>query len=124
MGVSTGYYTTSTLSDIEAFADFMRMLAPPVPALPTPSTIAGRAQFISVGCATCHTPSLTTGAAIATGSSRAPSPHFRVKPPTCILTFWCIMGQGLADAIAQGQAGPDEFRTALQQDILNFLRSL
>src|SRR5580658_5570997 len=72
--ISTGYYSTSTLSDIEAFANFMRMLAPPAPAPATPSTIAGRAQFISVGCAACPTPSFTTGTAIASGSSRSPSP--------------------------------------------------
>ncbi len=49
------------LSDIEAFANFMRMLAPPAPAPATASTLNGRAQFAAVGCALCHTPSFTTG---------------------------------------------------------------
>jgi CxxC motif-containing protein (DUF1111 family) len=107
------YPATAVLSDIEAFADFMRMLAPPAPATSTPSTVAGRAQFVSVGCAACHTPSLTTGAAIATGSARAPSPA--LSRQTANLYSDLIvhhMGQGLADGITQGQAGPDEFRTA------------
>ena len=41
---------TAVLSDIEAFADFIRMLAPPIPAPDTPSTVKGRAAFIKVGC--------------------------------------------------------------------------
>jgi len=104
---------TAVLSDIEAFADFMRMLAPPVPAAPTPSTIAGRAEFISVGCAACHTPSFATGAAIATGSSRNPSPALsgqQVNLYSDLLVHH--MGVGLADGISQGSAGPDEFRSA------------
>src|SRR6516164_4563946 len=59
----------AVLSDIEAFADFMRMLAPPTPAPPTSSTQHGRALFVSVGCALCHTPALTTGRAMASGSA-------------------------------------------------------
>jgi CxxC motif-containing protein (DUF1111 family) len=107
------YPAAAVLSDIEAFANFMRMLAPPAPAPPTPSTVAGRAEFVSVGCAACHTPSFTTGAAIATGSARAPSPA--LSRQTANLYSDLIvhhMGQGLADGITQGQAGPDEFRTA------------
>ena len=107
------YPATAVLSDIEAFANFMRMLAPPAPATLTPSTMAGRAEFIRVGCAACHTPSLATGTAIATGSARAPSPA--LSRQTANLYSDLIvhhMGQGLADGISQGQAGPDEFRTA------------
>jgi CxxC motif-containing protein (DUF1111 family) len=106
-------YPTGALSDIEAFANFMRLLAPPAPAAPTSSTINGRAQFIAVGCAACHTPSFTTGAAIATGSSRSPSPALsrqQVNLYSDLLVHH--MGQGLADGITQGAAGPDEFRTA------------
>jgi CxxC motif-containing protein (DUF1111 family) len=101
------------LSDIEAFADFMRMLAPPVPAAPTASTMNGRAQFVSVGCALCHTPSFTTGRAIATGSSRSPSPALSNKQVNLFSDLLVHhMGQNLADGITQGSAGPDEFRTA------------
>jgi CxxC motif-containing protein (DUF1111 family) len=113
MAAAQSGYPTAALSDIEAFANFMRMLAPPAPATPTAATINGRAQFIGVGCATCHTPSFTTGAAIATGSSRSPSPALsgqQVNLYSDLLVHH--MGQGLADGITQGSAGPDEFRTA------------
>jgi len=63
---------TAVLSDIEAFADFMRMLAPPTPAPGTPSTVNGRTIFAKIGCVHCHTPSFTTGK-IASGSSTNPS---------------------------------------------------
>jgi CxxC motif-containing protein (DUF1111 family) len=91
----------------------MRMLAPPVPAAPTASTTNGRAQFVSVGCALCHTPSFTTGRAIATGSSRSPSPALSNKQVNLFSDLLVHhMGQNLADGITQGSAGPDEFRTA------------
>jgi CxxC motif-containing protein (DUF1111 family) len=41
---------TAVLSDIEAFANFMRMLAPPTPAPDTSSTVNGRAAFTKIGC--------------------------------------------------------------------------
>jgi CxxC motif-containing protein (DUF1111 family) len=104
---------TAVLSDIEAFADFMRMLAPPAPARATTSTINGRADFVNVGCAACHTPSFTTGAAIASGSSRSPSPALSGQTVNLFSDLLVHhMGQGLADGITQGAAGPDEFRTA------------
>src|SRR4029077_19941717 len=50
-------------SAIEKFADFMRFLAPPVPSRTMPggsySITSGRTLFGTVGCANCHTPSLT-----------------------------------------------------------------
>ncbi len=104
---------TSVLSDIEAFADFMRMLAPPTPAPATASTVRGLAQFAAVGCALCHTPSFTTGSAIATGASLSPSEAMSGKPVNLYSDLLVHhMGQVLADGISQGAAGPDEFRTA------------
>jgi CxxC motif-containing protein (DUF1111 family) len=104
---------TSVLSDIEAFADFMRMLAPPTPAPATASTIRGLAQFSAVGCALCHTPSFTTGNAIASGASLSPSEAMSGRPVNLFSDLIVHhMGQGLADGITQGAAGPDEFRTA------------
>jgi CxxC motif-containing protein (DUF1111 family) len=103
----------SVLSDIEAFANFMRMLAPPVPAPDTASTLNGKAHFISTGCALCHTPSFTTGRAVATGSSINPSPAMSYQQVTLFSDLLVHhMGQELADGITQGAAGPDEFRTA------------
>jgi len=104
---------TAVISDIEAFADFMRMLAPPTPAPDTPSTVSGRAIFIKLGCALCHTPSLTTGKAIASGSSTSPSGALSNRPVNLFSDLLVHhMGTGLADGITQGGAGPDEFRTA------------
>ena len=101
------------LSDIEAFADFMRMLAPPTPAPPTASTQHGSALFVSVGCALCHTPALTTGRAMASGSATLPSPALSNQTAALFSDLLVHhMGAGLADGITQGAAGPDEFRTA------------
>jgi CxxC motif-containing protein (DUF1111 family) len=101
------------LSDIEAFANFMRMLAPPTPAPATASTSNGRAQFAAVGCALCHTPSFTTGRAMATGASYSPSPALSNQQVNLFSDLLVHhMGQNLADGITQGAAGPDEFRTA------------
>jgi CxxC motif-containing protein (DUF1111 family) len=103
----------TVLSDIEAFANFMRMLAPPTPAPDTQSTIEGRAQFTAIGCALCHTPSFTTGRAVASGSSINPSAAMSRQPVNLFSDLLVHhMGQGLADGIAQGAAGPDEFRTS------------
>jgi len=110
---STPNQNTATASDIEAFADFMRMLAPPTPAPDTPSIVNGRAAFATTGCAYCHTQSFTTGRAIASGSSTRPSLALSNQPVNLFSDVLVHhMGEGLADGITQGGAGPDEFRTA------------
>src|ERR1035438_528628 len=109
----TGNSNPAVVSDIEAFATFMRLLAPPPPAPATPATENGRAAFAKIGCAHCHTPSFTTGAMIASGSSTRPSAalsHQTANLYSDLLVHH--MGKGLADGITQGGAGPDEFRTA------------
>src|ERR1700693_785558 len=104
---------TAVLSDIEAFADFMRMLAPPTPAPDKPSTVNGRALFTKIGCVHCHTPSFTTGKRIASGSSTTPSAALSNQTANLFSDLLVHhMGRGLADGITQGGAGPDEFRTA------------
>lgn len=110
---TTSNPNTAVLSDIEAFADFMRMLAAPAPAPDTPSTVNGRAIFAKIGCAHCHTPSLTTGKMIASGSSTNPSAALSNQTVNLFSDLLVHhMGRGLADGITQGGAGPDEFRTA------------
>jgi CxxC motif-containing protein (DUF1111 family) len=119
---TSNFTTTSTpasnpnvaaLSDIEAFANFMRMLAPPSPAPDTASTVKGRALFAKVGCASCHTPALTTGKAIASGSGTQPSVALSNQPVHLFSDLLVHhMGRNLADGITQGGAGADEFRTA------------
>ncbi len=110
---STPPSNTAVLSDIEAFADFMRMLAPPTPAPDTPSIVNGRALFTRTGCVHCHTPSFTTGKMIASGSSTSPSAALSNQTVNLFSDILVHhMGKGLADGITQGGAGPDEFRTA------------
>jgi CxxC motif-containing protein (DUF1111 family) len=92
-------------SDIVNFAAFMRLSAPAAPAAPTPSTLNGASLFNKIGCALCHSSSLTTGASIFTGMGGVtyhPYSDFALHH----------MGSGLADGINQGAAGPDQFRTA------------
>ena len=100
-------------SDIEAFANFMRFLAPPAPAPSTPATQRGRDAFARIGCTLCHTPSMTTGKMIASGSSTTPSAALSSQTVNLFSDLLLHhMGKGLADGITQGNAGPDEFRSA------------
>jgi len=94
-----------TISNVTKFALFMRFLAPPEPAPETPSSARGRLVFAEIGCVLCHTPSLTTGRSSSAALSEKP-----VKLYSDLLLH--RMGPRLADDIAQGIAGPDEFRTA------------
>ena len=92
-------------SGIVKFAAFMRFLAPPAPAPDTRTIAAGRAQFSRIGCALCHTPTLTTGKhRVAALSQRAANLYSDLLVHD--------MGTGLADDVVQGAAGPREFRTA------------
>jgi CxxC motif-containing protein (DUF1111 family) len=90
-------------SDDDAFATFMRFLDQPIP---VKSTGNGAALFVSVGCSLCHTPTMTTGQ-----SSFGPGLS-GVKANLFSDLLIHHMGKGLADGISQGNAGPDEFRTA------------
>jgi CxxC motif-containing protein (DUF1111 family) len=110
---TTSVSNPAVISDIEAFANFMRMLAPPAPALATPSSEKGRATFARIGCVHCHNPSFTTGKMIASGSSTSPSAALSNQTANLYSDLLVHhMGEGLADGITQGSAGPDEFRTA------------
>jgi CxxC motif-containing protein (DUF1111 family) len=100
------------LGDVNNFANFMRFLDQPAPvasygAVTAASINRGRGLFTSnsVGCALCHTPSLPTGV----------TPSAALTNKTANLYSDLLvhnMGAGLADDILQGNAGPDEFRTA------------
>jgi CxxC motif-containing protein (DUF1111 family) len=109
----SGTANPAVISDIEAFANFMRLLSPPTPAPATPSSEKGRDTFARIGCAHCHTPSFTTGATIASGSSTNPSAALSNQTVNLYSDLLVHhMGKDLADGITQGGAGPDEFRTA------------
>jgi len=105
LSASTTGTASEMASDIVNFAAFARILAPPAPVTATASQTNGQALFTSVGCALCHSPSLTTGASPYTGMSNVtyhPYSDFALHH----------MGSNLADGIVQGAASGDEFRTA------------
>ncbi|MGC2183889.1 MAG: di-heme oxidoredictase family protein, partial [Terriglobales bacterium] len=92
-------------SDLVNFAGFMRLSAPPTPAAMSASALNGANLFNSVGCALCHTSTLTTGMSKFTGMSNVtyhPFSDFALHH----------MGSRLSDGINQGAAGPDQFRSA------------
>ncbi len=106
---------SAVLDDVSAFANFARFLAPPPPGtvifngnqVPQETISRGSALFSSVGCATCHTP--TPGSTQVSNFVPALS-----KVPVHAFSDIALhhMGTGLADNVAQGNAGGDQFRTA------------
>jgi CxxC motif-containing protein (DUF1111 family) len=105
--------TDQVPSDVASFANFMRFLAQPIPACGgtpgiacSPQIQRGTALFTTIGCANCHTPFLITDKSeTATGLSQ-------VKANLFSDLALHHMGTNLADGITQGNAGPDQFRTA------------
>lgn len=107
---SGGTNASTSASDITLFAVFMEDLAPPTPSTTVPggsaSIARGRSLFTSVGCAVCHTPSLTTQPSqLTAGLGNATANLFSDLEVH-------HMGTGLADNVSQGGAGGDQFRTA------------
>jgi CxxC motif-containing protein (DUF1111 family) len=123
--VPTGDAASLAASDIVNFGVFMRLnaapsqcafdsgvdstgaaLCTPLTASPNAAKIAdGKAAFAAVGCALCHTETLTTGAspfASLDNASYHPFSDFALH----------AMGTRLADGVGQGDAAGDEFRTA------------
>lgn len=101
----TAFQPAGYQSDAVQFGLFSTLSAPPTPATPTADTQAGFAAFNEVGCNLCHTPMLLTGKSKVTGQANVP-----VNAYSDFLVH--NMGQGLSDGVTQGNAGPDEFRTA------------
>jgi CxxC motif-containing protein (DUF1111 family) len=101
--------TFDLLSDIEKFAAFMRLLAPPQPSDSepggAPSISNGKNNFKKVGCVLCHSESLKTG------NSAIPQLSNQIANLFSDLALH-QMGPNLNDGISQGQAKPNEFRTA------------
>jgi CxxC motif-containing protein (DUF1111 family) len=106
---------SAVLDDVSAFANFMRLLAPPPSGgvvlngqQVSSSTIsAGSSLFSSIGCSVCHNATVGTTQASNVTSSLSKAP---------VNAFSDIevhhMGTGLADNVSQGNAGGDQFRTA------------
>jgi CxxC motif-containing protein (DUF1111 family) len=101
---------SGVLSDVEGFAQFMRLLAPPIASTTTPggatSISNGKSMFSSVGCAVCHTPSMKTQPSHITSSLG----NATVNAYSDLEIHH--MGAGLADNVSQGGAGGDQFRTS------------
>jgi CxxC motif-containing protein (DUF1111 family) len=92
-------------TSINSVAQFLTVLDVPAPAPPTDTTRAGRATFTSLGCASCHVPTLVTG--------DAPFPELAnqtIHPYTDLLLH--DLGDGLADHRPDFLAGGSEWRTA------------
>jgi CxxC motif-containing protein (DUF1111 family) len=90
-------------SGVEAFADFMRLLAPPPRGAITPEVEAGEQVFSRIGCAGCHVPTWTTGSspvAALNGVTFYPYSDFLLHDMS-----------RLGDGIEQGQASGTEMRT-------------
>lgn len=96
---------TAQPSDVMRFTVFMRMLDQPQPGPRSNSTQHGNQLFAQVGCALCHTASMTTS-----NSSVAALSNVKANLYSDLLLHH--MGPALADNIVQGTAGGDEFRTA------------
>ena len=101
--------TFDLLSDIEKFADFMRLLAPPLSSDSEPggaqSIANGKANFKKIGCVLCHSETLKTG--------NATIPQLANQTAHLYSDLALHqMGPNLDDGISQGQAKPNEFRTA------------
>jgi CxxC motif-containing protein (DUF1111 family) len=105
----------AVLDDVSAFANFMRLLAPPPSggvlvngqAVSAATISGGKALFSAIGCATCHNP--TPGTTQASDFD----PGLSNKPVNAFSDVEIHhMGTGLADNVSQGGAGGDQFRTA------------
>lgn len=92
------------MSDVDRAADFMRLLAPPVPLRMTTSTLAGRRIFDRIACAACHLPTMNTG------KHPVQALAHRVVPLHSDLLLH-YMGK-LGDGIVQADAKAQEMRTA------------
>jgi CxxC motif-containing protein (DUF1111 family) len=114
--------TGSTASDFSTgivnFATFMRLSAPPAPAVypPTSAAVAsasrGSVAFDNIGCQACHMTQQTTNIAglafLSAGNGN--SGPVTLKPYSDFAVH--NMGYGLADRVTQGNADGQEFRTA------------
>jgi CxxC motif-containing protein (DUF1111 family) len=84
---------------------FTQWLSPPTPGTSSSSTKNGKTQFTNAGCVMCHTTSFKTPP-----TSRPALGNATINLYSDLLVHH--MGPGLADGLGQGNAGPDEFRTA------------
>ncbi len=90
---------------VRAVVNYIRMLAAPAPGGATPARQRGSVVFDSIGCASCHVRTLTTGSSVIAALSNQPVPLY-----SDLLLH--DMGPGLADNRPDGSASGSEWRTA------------
>ena len=90
------------LRGIDNFTNFMRFLAPAARGPVNAAVRRGEALFASVGCASCHTPSMTT--------AQNPNPVFDRKQVN-LFSDLLLHDIGSGDGIEQAAAGAQELRT-------------
>jgi CxxC motif-containing protein (DUF1111 family) len=100
-----GILTEMFPGDAERTEYFIQWLSPPTPGPSSSSTKNGKTQFTNAGCVYCHTTSFKTPP-----TSRPALGNATINLYSDLLVHH--MGPGLADGLAQGGAGPDEFRTS------------
>lgn len=88
----------------DRLADYMRFLAAPPRAPANTSALAGEQRFTALGCASCHTPTLTTG--------RHPVAALSEKTVALYSDLLLHDMGALGDGIVQGTAGARDMRTA------------
>ena len=102
------------IDNINAFANFMRFLAPPTPVTSYTGSLtkqqitqaqidAGKTAFNTAGCNICHTPSMTSGS------------HFTAALANKTVNLFSdllLHDIGTGDGISQGGANENQFRTA------------
>ncbi|HEY7189145.1 MAG TPA: di-heme oxidoredictase family protein [Vicinamibacterales bacterium] len=87
---------------IDNFAGFMKFLAPLGRAAQDEATRTGEQVFGAIGCATCHTPVLTTGP--------SSNPLFD-RRAVALFSDLLLHDVGTGDGIQQATAAPEEMRT-------------
>lgn len=90
------------LRGIDNFESFMKFLAPVPRGSLTVEVQRGQDVFESVGCATCHVPTLTTGP--------SPNPLFD-RRPVPLFSDLLLHDIGTGDGIRQAAGAPEEIRT-------------
>jgi len=91
--------------DVEAFTDFMAMLAPVAPLAQSAAAQAGDALFTQLGCDGCHVRTLTAGSSPFTAINNRPYHPFS----DFLLHDMGSLGDNIGD---NGTAGLTEMRTA------------
>jgi CxxC motif-containing protein (DUF1111 family) len=116
MGVNSSYEAYDTYSGLEIDPEvsnqtvldvvfYLKTLKAPIQRTPDhPEVAAGKQLFTATGCASCHTPQLTTGP-----SPIAALAHKTFFPYTDLLLH--DMGPGLDDGYTEGSATTPEWRT-------------